>query len=70
MKNSPVYYQVDDIEAFAAGLEEKGVVLTSEPHMIYKDEAGQFGDKGVEEWMAFCSDPSGNTVGLVERRAV
>ena len=67
--SSTVYYQVDDIDAFCDGLKAKGVELTSEPHMIFKDEEGQFGDRGVEKWMAFCADPDGNTVGLVERRA-
>ena len=45
------------------------MTLTSEPHMIFRDDAGQFGDAGVEEWMAFCQDTEGNTVGFVERRA-
>jgi hypothetical protein len=36
--------------------------------MIHRDEAGEFGKKGVEEWMAFFRDPSGNMLALVEKR--
>jgi hypothetical protein len=36
--------------------------------MIHHDEAGNFGKKGNEEWMAFFRDPSGNILALVEKR--
>ena len=63
-----LYYQVPDLNAHCEALRRKGVKLTSPPHKIFSDESGQFGDKGVEEWMAFCTDPEGNSVGFVERR--
>jgi hypothetical protein len=36
--------------------------------MIHRDEAGEFGKKGMEEWMTFFHDPSKNLLALVERR--
>ena len=35
---------------------------------IYTDSEGYFGPSGETEWMAFVKDPSGNLVGLVERK--
>ena len=64
-----LYYQVPAIEAAVAELRAKGVTIDSPPHMIYRDDKGMFGAPGTEDWMAFCKDPSGNTIGLVERRA-
>jgi methylmalonyl-CoA/ethylmalonyl-CoA epimerase len=63
-----LYYQIPAIEAAVAELRRKGVTIDSPPHMIHRDDAGTFGAPGTEEWMAFCRDPSGNTIGLVERR--
>jgi len=64
-----VYYRVLSIEAAVAELRAKGVTIDSAPHMIHRDDNGTFGPPGTEDWMAFCKDPSGNTIGLVERRA-
>ena len=64
-----LYYQVPAIEAAVAELRAKGVTIDSPPHVIHRDDDGTFGPAGIEEWMAFCKDPSGNIVGLVERRA-
>jgi methylmalonyl-CoA/ethylmalonyl-CoA epimerase len=64
-----LYYRVPAIEAAVAELRAKGVTIDSPPHMIHRDDDGTFGAAGTEEWMAFCKDPSGNTIGLVERRA-
>jgi hypothetical protein len=36
--------------------------------MVHRDDTGTFGKKGNEEWMAFFKDPSGNLLGLVEKR--
>ena len=36
--------------------------------MIHRDDAGRFGKKGTEEWMAFFKDPSGNILALVSRK--
>jgi catechol 2,3-dioxygenase-like lactoylglutathione lyase family enzyme len=63
-----LYFAVDDIEAAMRELKKRGVQFLHPPAMIHRDAAGDFGKRGVEEWMAFFKDPSGNLVGLVERR--
>ena len=63
-----LYLGVDDVDAACADLTGRGVALESEPHLIHKDADGLFGPAGGEEWMAFVRDPSGNLVGLVQRR--
>ena len=63
-----LYLEVDDIEAATAGLRAAGVELVADPRLIHRDEAGQFGPAGTEEWMAFFRDSEDNLVGLVERR--
>jgi methylmalonyl-CoA/ethylmalonyl-CoA epimerase len=63
-----LYYRVPAIETAVTELRAKGITIDSPPHMIHRDEAGTFGLAGTEDWMAFCKDPSGNTLGLVERR--
>ena len=65
---SLVYLRVPDIDAAWADLTAKGVMTESEPHVLHKDEAGEFGPPGNEEWMAFFRDSEGNLVGLVEQR--
>ena len=66
--SSLVYLQVDDLETTVESLESKGVTIVGPPHRIFVDEDGQFGEPGVEEWMAFITDSEQNTIGLVERR--
>jgi methylmalonyl-CoA/ethylmalonyl-CoA epimerase len=63
-----LYFLVPDIEAALATLRKRGVSILQPAHKVHRDEAGDFGKKGVEEWMAFFRDPSGNLIGLVERR--
>jgi catechol 2,3-dioxygenase-like lactoylglutathione lyase family enzyme len=64
-----LYFQVDDVDAAVKELRGRGVnFLQQQPQMIQRDEAGDFGKKGVEEWMAFFNDPAGNLLALVERR--
>ena len=65
---SLLYLRVADIDATWASLVGAGVTTESEPHVIHKDEAGEFGPPGNEEWMAFFRDSEGNLVGLVEQR--
>jgi methylmalonyl-CoA/ethylmalonyl-CoA epimerase len=65
---SLLYLRVPDIEATWAELLAAGVTTESEPHVIHKDDAGEFGPPGNEEWMAFLRDSEGNLVGLVEQR--
>jgi methylmalonyl-CoA/ethylmalonyl-CoA epimerase len=66
--NSVLYFWVDDIDAAHRELVAQGVKFDSAPHRIHRDEAGQFGTPGNEEWMAFFKDPSGNTLALATQR--
>jgi methylmalonyl-CoA/ethylmalonyl-CoA epimerase len=63
-----LYIWVDDIESSYQDLKSKGVTFTTEPHLIHRDDNGTFGAAGSEEWMAFFSDPSGNTLALATRK--
>jgi methylmalonyl-CoA/ethylmalonyl-CoA epimerase len=63
-----VYLHVDDIDAAVDRLRERGVPVESEPHVIFGHEDDTLGPAGTDEWMAFVTDPAGNTVGLVEQR--
>jgi methylmalonyl-CoA/ethylmalonyl-CoA epimerase len=63
-----IYLPVDDIDAAVAGLREKGVEITSEPHVIFGHDDDTLGPAGTDEWMAFFKDPEGSLVGLVEQR--
>jgi catechol 2,3-dioxygenase-like lactoylglutathione lyase family enzyme len=65
---STLYFWVDDIDAAHSDLAAKGVAFDSAPHRIHRDDAGQFGPPGDEEWMAFFKDPSGNTLALATQR--
>jgi catechol 2,3-dioxygenase-like lactoylglutathione lyase family enzyme len=64
-----LYFKVEDLDAAYANLSERGVTFDGAPHLIHRDDAGQFGAPGEEEWMAFLRDPAGNLVGLVQRKA-
>jgi methylmalonyl-CoA/ethylmalonyl-CoA epimerase len=63
-----LYFTVDDIDAAYEDLKTKGVDFLEGPHLIFRDDQGMFGDAGEEEWMAFFSDPSGNTLALATRK--
>ena len=63
-----LYLWVDDIDSAYSEIQAKGVEFADEPHLIHKDESGTFGKPEEEEWMAFFSDPSGNTLALATRK--
>ena len=63
-----LYFSVADLAAAVVALEAKGVAFAQKPVMIHRDEAGNFGKPGGEEWMAFLRDPSGNLLALAARR--
>lgn len=63
-----LYLEVDDLEAEVERLRAAGVRIESEPHVIFTDEAGQFGPPGMTESMAFFRDSEDNVVGLASRR--
>lgn len=64
-----IYLSVDDVRATVAQLRGEGVTIDTEPHMIFQDDDGLFGEPGWEEWMAFLRDSEGNLVGLASRHA-
>ncbi|MEJ0012615.1 MAG: VOC family protein [Bauldia sp.] len=66
--NASLYFLVDDIDKAVAELKKRGVSFFHPPSMVHRDDAGNFGKKGNEEWMAFFKDPSGNLLGLVTKR--
>jgi len=63
-----LYFRVVDINGAVKTLKKRGVTFLQPPAMIHRDENGDFGKKGGEEWMAFFKDPSGNVLALTERR--
>lgn len=64
-----LYFWVDDIDSAYGELRSKGIEFKGEPHRIFRDDNGTFGKPGEEEWMAFFSDPSGNTLALATRKS-
>jgi methylmalonyl-CoA/ethylmalonyl-CoA epimerase len=65
-----LYLGVEDVAAMTEQLRAAGVAIESEPHIIFVDDAGQFGPAGEGEEMAFFRDSEGNLVGLAGRRAL
>jgi methylmalonyl-CoA/ethylmalonyl-CoA epimerase len=66
--SASLYFLVENIDRAVAELKKRGVSFLHPPTMIHRDEAGNFGKKGNEEWMAFFKDPSGNLLGLVAKK--
>jgi methylmalonyl-CoA/ethylmalonyl-CoA epimerase len=66
--SSLLYWRVDAIDSACADLADRGVELVSEPHLIFRDDAGQFGPPGMEVWQAAFHDSEGNLVVLDEDR--
>ena len=64
-----LYLGVDDVAAEVERLKGAGVPIESEPHVIFTDDAGQFGPAGMVETMAFFRDSEDNLVGLASRSA-
>lgn len=67
---SVIYFAVDDIHAAVTEMSGRGVSFDDDPHMIFRDDRGQFGPAGTEEWMVFFTDTEGNTLALTERRPI
>jgi catechol 2,3-dioxygenase-like lactoylglutathione lyase family enzyme len=63
-----LYFLVDNVDDAVRELKKRGVSFLHPPSMIHRDDPGNFGKKGNQEWMAFFKDPSGNLLGLVEKR--
>ncbi|HEY3548367.1 MAG TPA: VOC family protein [Propionicimonas sp.] len=65
-----LYLQVDDVRARVEELRAEGVVVDSEPHVIFEHEDDTLGPAGTAEWHAFIRDSEGNLVGLVSQEPV
>jgi catechol 2,3-dioxygenase-like lactoylglutathione lyase family enzyme len=63
-----LYFRVDDLAAIGGALAERGASFKGDPVMVHRDDAGQFGGAGEEEWMHFLEDPAGNLIAIAERR--
>lgn len=66
--SSVVYFKVADIEKAVELLSSRGVKLERDPELVFRDESGQFGKAGEDEWMAFFRDPDGNLLAMVSRK--
>lgn len=66
--SSVIYFKVADIDAATDSLKSKGVKFEQDPELVFKDESGQFGKAGEDEWMAFFRDPDGNLLAMVSRK--
>jgi methylmalonyl-CoA/ethylmalonyl-CoA epimerase len=62
-----IYLRVLNVAEVVENLRERGTEIQGEPHIIFDDTDGTFGDAGEVEWMAFIKDPDGNTIGLASR---
>jgi methylmalonyl-CoA/ethylmalonyl-CoA epimerase len=62
-----IYLRVDDVSEQTKDLAAKGVEVDTEPHGIFVDADGAFGEPGWAERMAFIRDSEGNLVGLASR---
>jgi catechol 2,3-dioxygenase-like lactoylglutathione lyase family enzyme len=57
--DSILYFRVDDIHQACRALSARGVTFVDAPHMIHRHA------DGMEEWMAFFSDPDGKTLAVM-----
>lgn len=60
---SILYYRVDDLPAAYEAMRAKGAEFVDEPHVVHRTDT-------YELWMTFLEDPAGNTLALMEERAV
>ena len=61
LRDSVIYFRVNDIHAEVERLHAKGVVFKGAPHMIHKHP------DGTEEWMAFFEDVDGQLLALMSQ---
>jgi methylmalonyl-CoA/ethylmalonyl-CoA epimerase len=62
-----IYLGVPNVAEAVETLRGEGVEIQGEPHIIFDDAEGTFGEAGEVEWMAFIKDPDGNMIGLASR---
>jgi catechol 2,3-dioxygenase-like lactoylglutathione lyase family enzyme len=61
-----LYLQVQGLAERVEQLRAAGVVVESDPHVIFTHEDAALGPAGTDECHAFIRDSEGNLVGLVE----
>lgn len=66
--SSVIYFRVSDIDASAGALKEHSIELEQEPEVVFRDDEGQFGEAGEQEWMAFFRDPDGHLLAFATRK--
>lgn len=64
-----IYLRVPDVRESISRLRDASVTVDTEPHLVYADTDGVFGEKGWQEWMAFIRDSEDNLIGLASRHA-
>ncbi len=65
--SSVLYFRVPDIELAVEALKKDSIDLEQEPEVVFRDEPGQFGEAGEDEWMAFFRDPDGHLLAFASR---
>jgi methylmalonyl-CoA/ethylmalonyl-CoA epimerase len=65
--SSVLYFRVSDIDAAAESLQNHSIELEQAPEVVFRDEKGQFGEAGEDEWMAFFRDPDGHPLAFASR---
>jgi methylmalonyl-CoA/ethylmalonyl-CoA epimerase len=64
-----LYLETTGLKGKVEALRADGVVIESEPHVIFRHTDDTLGPAGTDEWQAFVRDSEGNLVGLVEQLA-
>lgn len=65
--SSVIYFRVASIQDAVDQMKASSVRFEREAELVFRDEKGQFGDAGEEEWMAFFRDPDNHLLALVSR---
>ncbi len=60
-----LYLRIPHLENAVERLRASGVVIDTEPHVIFHHENETLGPAGNDEWQAFIRDSEDNLVGLV-----
>ena len=66
--SSIIYFRVDDIQVAVEQLKSKSIRMERDAEILYRDDDGQFGDAGEEEWIASFRDPDDHLLALVSRQ--
>jgi len=63
--SSLIYLRVDSVRESIERLRATGVVVDTEPHIIFTHSDDTLGPAGADEWQAFVADSEGNQIGLI-----